>query len=225
MPDKVPRDVVVFGVRQFASLVWYVLTYDSPLRVAGFTVDAPYITAESLHARPVVAFENVHERFPPDEYAMLIPLGGGGANALRVDKYLQAKEKGYTFVTYVSSRALVWPDLQIGENAMVFEGATIQPMASIGNNCIVRSQANVSHHARVDDHCFLANGAVVGGGARIQERCFLGLASVIRDGITVAPRCVIGAGAVVVSDTRQDGTYVGVPARRSSEEHRGASSV
>jgi sugar O-acyltransferase (sialic acid O-acetyltransferase NeuD family) len=213
MPDK-PKPVVVFGLSDFASLAWHVLTHDTPLPVAAFTVDRAYLRGDRFHDLPVIAFEEVQRRFPPDEYQMLVPLGGRGANGLRRDRYLQAKAKGYGFVTYISSRAMVAPGVSIGENSMIFEGAAVQPMASVGANCIVRTLANVSHHVRLGDHGFVAASAVIGGGSKIDERCFLGLGAVIRDGVTVAERCVIGAGAVVARNTEPNGVYTGVPAKR-----------
>jgi sugar O-acyltransferase (sialic acid O-acetyltransferase NeuD family) len=205
-----PLPLIIFGASSFASLVSYVMTHDSDYDVAAFTVDSVYLRTGVHDGKPVVAFEQVEQQFPPDTYTMLVPLG---RNDLRASRYLAAKQKGYRFATYVSSHAIVWPDLRLGENSMIFEAAVVQPYASIANNCVIRSQANVSHHARVNDHCFVAGGAVVGGNAEVGAGCFLGLSSTVRDGVTVPPDCLIGAGAVVISDLTAPGTYVGVPAR------------
>lgn len=206
--------VVIFGAEKFASLAWYVLTHDSPHEVVGFTVDAAWHNASTLHDLPVVPFERLEQYFPPKEYALLISLGWIRCNRLRAAKYAEGMARGYSFVTYVSSRALVWPDLQVGENAMIYEGANVQPFARIGNNCILRNGCNVGHHAVIGDHVFIAAHAVVAGGATVGERCFLGLNSTIRDGVTVAPGCFVAAGALVTADTEPDGLYAGVPARR-----------
>jgi sugar O-acyltransferase (sialic acid O-acetyltransferase NeuD family) len=190
------------------------MAYDSDYEVVAFTIDSAHLHANLHDGKPVVAFEAVEAQFPPDTYTMLVPLGGHrDRNELRASRYLAAKRKGYRFATYVSSRAIVWPDLQIGENSMIFEAAVIQPYASIGNNCIIRSQVHLSHHVRIGDHCFVAGGAVVGGNADVGAQCFLGLNSTVRDGVRVPPACLIGAGAVVASDLPAAGTYTGVPAR------------
>jgi len=208
-------DVVIFGCSPLASLAWYVLTHDSPHEVIGFTVNAPYCTEERFHGLPLVPFEDLERVFPPEKAALLIPLGGRDMNGLRRDRYFEAKTRGYDFISYVSARASVWPDLQLGENCMIFDGAVVQPFARIGNNCMIRSGACISHHAVVEDHCFAAVHAVVGGGVTIGERCFLGLNATIRDGVQIAPRCFIAAGAVVTQDTGENGLYLGVPAKRS----------
>jgi len=206
--------LIIFGASSFASLVSYVMTHDSDYEVAAFAVDFTHLRANLHDGKPVVVFEEVEAHFPPDTYTMLIPVGGNrDRNEVRVSRYLAAKQKGYRFATYVSSRAIVWPDLRAGENSMIFEAAVVQPHASIGNNCILRSQVCVSHHARIGDHCFIAAGAVVGGNAVVGPRCLLGLNSTVRDGVTVPPACLIGAGAVVISNPAATGTYTGVPAR------------
>lgn len=206
--------VVIFGAGPFASLAWYCLTHDSPYEVVGFTVDADYLTERELHGLPVVDFAALEHAFGPEDHQILLPVSAHGQNALRRDRYLSAKARGYACASWISSRAVTWPDLACGDNAMVFEGAIVQPFARIGSNTIVRSGCHVSHHAVVEDHCFLAPRACLGGGAVIKERCFVGLNATIRDNITLAPGCFIAAGAVVTADTEPDGLYMGVPARR-----------
>lgn len=211
---KKTTKVVIFGLEQLSSLAWYVLTHDSQYEVAGFTVDAAWCQRQTLHDCPIVPFENLEQHFPPKEFSLLIPLGWTRCNGLRAAKYAEGKGRGYSFATYVSTRAMVWPDLLIGENSMIYEGAIVQPFARVGDNCILRSGCHVSHHAVIKDHVFLAAHAVVAGTATVSERCFLGLNSTIRDGVTVAPGCFIAAGALVTADTEPDGLYMGIPARR-----------
>lgn len=207
--------VVIFGTERFASLAWYCLTHDSPYRVCAFTVDAEYRHADEHHGLPVVSFEELEEHFPPDEVQMLVPLGYSRLNAFRTERYQQAKARGYDFISYVSSRASVWPDLDVGENSMIYEHAIIQPFARIGNNTIIRSGAHISHHAVVGDNCFIAAHAVLAGGTAVQDNCFVGLNATLRDNITIAPRCFIAAGALIIHDTEENGMYMGVPGKRN----------
>lgn len=209
--------VVIFGNGKFASLVWYLLTHDSPHEVVGFTVDGAYVAENTRHGLPVIAFEEVEKRFAPESVAMIAPLGAHKINGLREEKHRAGKAKGYRFISYVSSRASTWPDLTIGENCMLAEASMVQPFARLGDGVVMRAGASVSHHVRVGDNCFIAASACIGGAANIGERCFLGLNSTIRDGIAIAPRCIIAAGAVVTADTEANGIYVGVPARRRPE--------
>lgn len=206
--------VVIFGLKQLSSLAWYVLTHDSTHQVVGFTADRAWCSQTRLHDLPVLPIDILEKTFPPSTHAMLIPLGWTRCNGLRAERYADAQSRGYRFVSYLSSRALVWPDLQVGENCLIFEGAIVEPFARIGDNCILRSGCHVSHHAVVGSHSFLAANSVVAGSSVLGERCFLGLNSTVRDGVVVAPRCFVAAGALVTADTEPDSLYVGVPARR-----------
>jgi sugar O-acyltransferase (sialic acid O-acetyltransferase NeuD family) len=207
-------DVVIFGAGSFASVVWYLLSHDSPHRVVGFTADREHCRQSHLHDLPVLPFDALEAGFPPGQVGLLFGIGAHGVNRLRAQRFIEAKARGYRFPNYVSSRACVWPDLRIGEGTLIFDGAKVNPFAVIGSNCLVGSGTHVSHHTHVGDHGYLAPHAALAGGSRIGERCFLGIGCSVRDGIRIAPRCLIGAGAVVTADTEENGVYMGVPARR-----------
>lgn len=208
------RPVVIFGNEMSASLAWYCLLHDSSYRVAAFTVDQAYLSGDSYEGLPLVPFETLETRYPPSDYRLLIPMGYQRINGVRRARYEAAKQRGYTFVNYISSRASVWPDLQVGENVLIYEHAVIQPFASIGDNCIIRSGAHISHHCRIASHAFVAAQVAMGGEGHIGEQAFVGVGAVLRDRIRVAERTFIGAGAVVLQPTEADGTYVGNPARK-----------
>lgn len=143
---------------------------------------------------------------------MLIPLGYAARNRLRAERYRQAEEKGYRFARYISSRAMVWPDLEIGDNCMIHDGAIVQPFARIGHNTIIRSGAHVSHHVSIGDHCFLAPRAALASSVVVGDFSVVGLNATVRDEVVLAPSTFLAAGAVVVRDTEAGGLYKGIPA-------------
>ena len=206
-------DVVVFGAGTFASVVWYMLSHDSPHRVVGFAADPSYCTERRLQGLPVVRFDTLEAEFPAAQVSLVLAVGAHGVNRLRSERYLDAKARGYSFASYISSRVLVWPDLHVGDGCMIFHGAKANPFAIIGNNCLLGSDTHVSHHAQVGDHRYLASHAAVVGGVRIGRRCFLGVNSTVSDCVKVADRCLLAAGAVVTGDTIENSAYFGVPAR------------
>lgn len=211
------RDIVIFGAAKFSSLAWYCIGHDSSYRPVAFCVDAAYIRSPFHEGLPVVPFETLERTHPPESVSILIALGYLHINGLRRARFEQAKARGYDTITYVSSRSGVWPNLSIGENSMVYEGAIVEPFSSIGRNVIVRSGVHIAHHCRIEDHVFVAAGVTLGGSVRIGEQAFVGVGAVIRDGIRIAPRSFVGAGAVVTKDTEPDGVYVGNPARKTDK--------
>ncbi|GAB4370983.1 MAG: acetyltransferase [Kiloniellaceae bacterium] len=216
VPPAPPRKVVLYGREELARLAWYCLVHDSPLQVAGFTVRAAELPPgeERLCGLPLVPFETLEDRFPPDSHDLLVAIGPHEANAPRAARFAEGAARGYRFAQYVSSRARVWPDLALGPGSMVFENAVIEPFSRVGANCVLRANVHVSHDGTIGDHAFLAPRVAMAGKCRVGERCFLGVNATLRDGVSVAPGCVVGAGAVVARATEPDGLYVGVPARR-----------
>ena len=199
--------IVVFGAGKMAMVIHVYLTHDSPYEVAAFTVDRKFLTEETLLGLPVVPFEDVESAYPPSEYKMLVAIQFDRVNRTRAERYAQAKAKGYELISYVSSKALTWPGLMIGDNCLILERSTVGPFAEIGNNVIIIG-SNIGHHAVIKDHCFLAANSVILGCVTIEPYCFLGANSTIRDGVTIGRECIIGAGSWISKDTIERGVYV-----------------
>ena len=67
-------NVVIFGLRDFASLAHFYLTYDSPHDVVAFTVDREYVPDEpTFEGLPIVPFDEIEKRFPPGKFAGFAP--------------------------------------------------------------------------------------------------------------------------------------------------------
>ncbi len=200
-------DIVVFGSGDIAELADFYFAEDSPHRVVAFTVDAAFRAAETFRGKPVVAFEEVAGRYPPDAFGFFAAVAYGRLNALRAEKVAAARALGYPIVSYVSSRATTFPGLEIGQNAFVLEDNTIQPFARIGANVTLWSGNHIGHHSVIEDDVFVASHVVVSGGVRIGRGSFVGVNVTIRDHVTVGARCVLGAGALVLADL-PDGSVV-----------------
>jgi sugar O-acyltransferase (sialic acid O-acetyltransferase NeuD family) len=194
------RQVVIFGTGEIAELADFYFTNDSAHEIAGFTVDGAFLKQDQFFGRPVVAFENVTGRFPPDQFGCFVAVSYAKVNALRAEKVAAARAKGYQLTTYLSSRATVFPGFEPKENCFILEDNTIQPFASIGANVTLWSGNHIGHHSVIEDDVFLASHVVVSGGVRIGQGSFVGVNVTIRDHVKVGRQCVLGAGALVLED-------------------------
>ena len=209
------KKLVIFGSGDIAQLAHYYFSTDSDYQVVAFTVDASYIKEPSFCGLPVVAFEEVIQKYPPESNDFFVALSYSKLNAIRKEKFFSAKEKGYKLVSFISSRATVLNDGQIGENCFIFEDNTIQPFVRIGNNVTLWSGNHIGHHSVIKDHTFIASHVVVSGGVEIGEQCFVGVNAALRDHIKVGDRCVVGAGALLLGDAEPEGVYIGSATERS----------
>lgn len=209
------KPLVIFGSGDIAQLAHYYFSTDSNYEVVAFTVDANYIKESEFCGLPVVAFEDVAKKYPPDFYAFFVALSYSKLNAVRKEKFLAAKEMGYKLVSFISSRATVLNEGRIGENCFIFEDNTIQPFVKIGNNVTLWSGNHIGHHSVIHDHTFIASHVVISGGVEIGEQCFVGVNATLRDHIRIGDRCVVGAGALLLADTEPEGVYIGTATERS----------
>lgn len=207
------RKLILFGATHAVRVHGYVLTHDSDYEVAGYTVDAAYCTAPTVHGRPLVPFEEIERHFPPDAYDLGLPITyHHGLNRLRMDRFASAKAKGYTLARWVSSRAVTWPDLVVGENSFVHEGCVIQPGVVIGDNVIVAPGAMLGHDCQVAAHAFIGPRAALLGTTTVGERCVVGANATVRDGVRLGPGSVVGAAALVTRHVPADTVLLGTPA-------------
>jgi sugar O-acyltransferase (sialic acid O-acetyltransferase NeuD family) len=202
------KPVVIFGVGSFAQVAAVYLDRDSPREVVGYTVDGAYLGANTFAGLPVTAFEELVESHPPDRVDLLVATGFRRVNGIRREIYDRCKGLGYSFVSYLNSRAMNMSDHELGENTFIFEANVIQPYVEIGDNVVVWSGNHIGHHSRIASHCFIASHAVISGHVSIGENCFVGVNSTFRDGVTIGASCVVGAGALVLGD-HPDGTVLG----------------
>jgi sugar O-acyltransferase (sialic acid O-acetyltransferase NeuD family) len=215
------RPVVILGVGELAQLAHYYFVKDSPRKVGGFTVDDAYVKSSEFCGLPVVPFDCVQQRFPPEAFDLFVAIGYTDLNAARARKCADAKARGYGLASYVSTRASVWPDLALGENCFIMEGNLIQPFVTIGNNVIIWCGNVISHHVEIADNCFIASEVTVSGGAKIGANCFIGVNATIREHVTIGRNCIIGAGALVLRDAPAESGYLpaetknaGIPSAR-----------
>jgi sugar O-acyltransferase (sialic acid O-acetyltransferase NeuD family) len=205
------QQIVIYGNGQVAGLAHYYLTNDSEYEVAAFTVESAFIKEESFTGLPLVPLDEVRDRYPPAGFRMFIAMGYGRVNREREQRFEQAKSLGYEFISYVSSKATVWPGVVIGDSCFIMEGNIIQPFVTIGNDVVMWSGCHVGHETVIKDHCFLSAHTVISGNVIIEPNCFFGVNATVRNSVTVARGSVVGAGAVITKDTKELGVYI--PAR------------
>jgi sugar O-acyltransferase (sialic acid O-acetyltransferase NeuD family) len=213
--DPMKTPLVIFGVGDFAQLAHFYFGLDGQYEIVAFTLDGDYIKESTFCGLPVVPFEELERTHGPQQHAMFIALGYSRLNAVRKEKYLAAKAKGYRLASYLSPDATIRNQGNIGENCFIFEDNTIQPFVRIGNNVTLWSGNHIGHHSLIGDHCFIASHAVISGGVEIGEQCFIGVNATLRDRIKIGAQCVIGAGALLLADAEPNGVYVGTATERS----------
>lgn len=206
-PPKYKR-LVIFGNTSQARLAAYYFEQDSEYEVLAFTVDRTFIAESAFEAKPLVAFEELENYYPPTEYELFIAVGYQQMNRLRASKYESAKAKGYQLASYISPRCSYLSQFEPGDNCLILEDNTIQPYVKIGNNVTLWSGNHIGHDVEIADHCFITSHVVISGFVKVGAYSFLGVNATLRDGIEIAEGSLIGAGAIIMKNTEAQGVYL-----------------
>ena len=174
--------IVLFGNGRGASVAHRFLAKDSTHEIVGFTVDARYMTSDTHRGLPLVPFEEVQVRFPPDDYRMLILLGYQQMNGLRAEKFQQAKMKGYTLESYVASDIFHVEPIVVGENCFIMDNQSISLDVRIGNDVVMWSSNHIGDLTTIGDHAWISSHVTVAANVKIGERAFVGVGATVTGG-------------------------------------------
>ncbi len=206
--------LIIIGNTTNARLAHYYFSEDSDYEVVAFSVDSKYINEETFCGLPVVAYEDLQNIYPPEDYDAFVAVGYTGMNKIREDLYNTAKEKGYSLPNYISSNCTYLSKESIGDNNLILEANVIQPFVKIGSNNVLWSGNHIGHDAVLGNHIFIASHVVVAGSVQVGDNSFLGINSSVRDRVVISARTLVGAGANISKSTKEDSVWVVPPAMK-----------
>jgi len=120
------KKIIIFGLSDYAELAHYYIEHDTEYEVVAFSVHKKYMPEDARFKNlPVVEFEDVEKIFSPAEFKFFAPMSPKNMNRDREKIFFEIKNKGYQFISYVSSKATVFEN-QIGDNCFILEDNTIQ---------------------------------------------------------------------------------------------------
>lgn len=208
--------VIIFGTKDTAELANFYFTKEKIYDIACFTINEEHMENKSFCGKPVIPFEEIQNLYPPKEYKMFAPMTGNKMNNIRTKIYNEGKNKGYNFISYVSSKCTNYSN-KIGENCFILEDNTIQPFVEIGNNVILWSGNHIGHHSIIHDNVFFTSHVVLSGHCSVGENSWLGVNSTIRDFTKIGKFSLIGMGSLITKNTEEYGFYLGSPAKKQDK--------
>lgn len=204
--DKIK--VIIFGIGEVSQIAYHYLKEDEKYEVFGFTMDQEYIKENKFEDLSIIPFHIIEQTFSPDKFKLFIPLSYTQVNKLRERKFIEARKKGYDFISYVHPKTTISSNAKIGKNCFIFEDNTIQPFVTIEDNCVLWSGNHIGHHSTIRTNCFITSHVVVSGGCDIGENTFIGVNATLRNHIKIGKSNVIGARSLILNDTEDNKVFV-----------------
>ena len=193
--------LIIVGDSAFAEIAMEYFSLDSNYQVVGFSVERSFLKRDQLHGLPVVPFEDIQTYFDPKTHHIYVAIVYSQLNRLRARLASKAKAFGYQLASYVSSRAFVWRNVELGEHCFIFEGNTLQPYARIEDNVVLWSGNHIGHHSIIRSNCFIASHVVVSGFCDVGENSFIGVNATLSNNITIGADNWIGPNITIMKDT------------------------
>jgi sugar O-acyltransferase (sialic acid O-acetyltransferase NeuD family) len=199
---------IIFGNGSMAKVLFSYARHSHD--IAGFTVDSSCIQGDSTTflGKPLVPFETVQTVFKPSEHNLLIAVGFLEMNMLREKKYIEAKQKGYTFTSYVHNSLIMHDDVTIGENCIILEYVSIHPGSQIGKNTFISSNVGIGHDCSVGPANWINSGVSIAGGCAIGPGCFFGVNASVGHDVQVGAYNFVAANTLLVKKTEDHAVYL-----------------
>lgn len=158
---------------------------------------------------PVIGNSTYENITSEDE--IIVAIGNPDIRQRLLETYSQ---KGLKVATLIHPHAVIGTGVKIGEGTVVMAGAVINPDAVVGKGVIINTGATVDHDDVICDYAHISVGAHIAGTVTIGKSTWIGAGAVVSNNLHICDRVMVGAGAAVVKNIKEQGTYVGVPARK-----------
>ncbi len=195
------KNLVIVGTGTFAQVALEYFEQDSPYLVDAFAVEREFVTMSESCGRPVIAFEDIADSYPPSTHDVFVAITYNELNRVRKRLVDSAIRLGYKTASYTSPHALVAQSAQLGQHCFIFEGNVVQPFVNVADNVIFWSGNHIGHHTTVGENCFISSHVVISGNCEIGPNCFIGVNATIANNVVIAPDCWIGPGVVITQNT------------------------
>lgn len=208
--------LLIHGTGTLGKLLYFEIANDKDFEVVAFVCDDKYYSSNNFLGKSLYKTSEIEKVFSHKD-VKVISTGSFSSLRERYNSYLVMKSKGYEFINYISKKAIVSNDIEIGENNIIFAGTYLDFFGKLGNCNIIRPKTHIGHNFDIKNGIYIAPGCNIAGYSVIKNLSFIGIGSTIIERICIEEECLIGAAALVIKNTEPYSKYIGVPAKKISE--------
>ena len=157
---------------------------------------------------PIIGTSTDIERLNDGSTDFIIGIGNNAIRKMIAEKY------NVNWVSIVHPSAQIAFNTEIGKGTAIMANAVVNVCATVGEHCIINTGAIVEHDNVIENYVHISPNAALGGSVNVGTLTHIGIGVTVKNNVDICSGCTIGAGAVVVKNTNEPGTYVGVPIRK-----------
>lgn len=168
--------------------------------------------ADTLYDCEVYSFEELKQKFSPEQIEIIISLGEPKNKKMLWDK---VKDCGYRMANLIYPGTRLHESVKIGEGVHICCKVFISYDVVIADNAYISPFAVIGHGCQVHKHSVVSAGTILGGNTVVGESCFIGLNTCIKEELTIGDNTIIAMGSAVFQSLPEKVIAVGNPARIS----------
>jgi len=151
-------------------------------------------------------------------------------NKIHIDDYVIENDRRHSAIPLLDYKtiqariepgAIIRDQVEIGHNAVIMMGASINIGSVVGEGTMIDMNAVLGGRATVGKNCHIGAGSVLAGVIEppsakpvvVEDNVTVGANAVILEGVTIGEGAVVAAGAIVIEDVAPNTVVAGVPAR------------
>ncbi len=198
------KKLIIVGSGETAVLAWDYFTRDSEYTVKAFAIENPKEESTDFCDLPLVDLTTLVDNCPPDQFDVFVAIGSKKLNTVREHYFDHCKALGYQCASYVSSKAILNPNVSIGENCLILENNNLQYGVVVNDNSFLWSMNHIGHRTVIERNSFIASGITISGFCRIGANSFIGVGACFADEVTIGDYNYIAMGSIINKSTQRN---------------------
>lgn len=203
--------LAIVGAGELGKLVAHHAINDSKFEVVGYYDD--FKKEDNFNGFPLLGkINDAFLHFKSDSFDKIFIAIGYAQMVARELCYKKFKAK-IPLANIIHTSSYIDSSCKIGEGIFILPGCTLDFGVEIEDNVLLNTGVTIAHHTKIGTNTFIAPAVQMAGLITIEENCFIGIGAIIKDCIRIGKKSIIGAGAVVVKNTSENSTSIGLPAK------------
>lgn len=206
--------IVILGAGGFARELAFLIgeiNREKPIyNLLGFVVNNPDLVSKTVGEYNIIGDE---EWLVDQHVNVALGTGNPQLNSELIHRF--GKKDNLEFPNLVHPRTVWHKDrIKFGRGNIVCAGNIFTTDIEIGSFNIFNIKSTFGHDIKIQDGSIFNPGVNISGGVTIGCRCLIGVGAIVLQYLNIGDDVTIGGGAVVTENCIEQGTYVGVPARK-----------
>jgi sugar O-acyltransferase (sialic acid O-acetyltransferase NeuD family) len=177
--------------------------------------DNPALHGRTIAGAPVAGLNR--QTVQETKANFVVCAGSGSTRAKLVERLCYLGVSPDRFASVIHPTSNLPTTCRLGMGAVILAQVVMTTDVTLGDHVVVMPHAVLTHDVVVEDYATLCAGVVLGGGVHVGRASYLGMNASVLPNVKVGADAILGMGAVILQDVPDGQTWVGVPARESSQ--------